>query len=696
MSYVIGIDVGGTFTDFVLTASDRPELRIHKSPTTPSDPSDGVLNGLRELAELEGRAPAELLAETAMIVHGTTVTTNAVLTERGARTGLLTTEGFRDVLEMRRGVRSRTHLYDNSYVAPPPLVPRHLRLPVRERVDTTGAELTELDVEGTREAVRTLLGEGVEAIAVCLMHSYADDSHEREVAEIVTDLAPDVFLSVSSEVLPQVRLYERVSTTAMNSYVGPVLRGYIERLVTRLAEDGFGGVLLVMQSNGGVAIPEIVSKVPASTVLSGPAGGPVAAAAYARGAAAEDCLIFDMGGTSYDVSIVRDGDAQVTHQGEVNRHSVSLPMIDVHTIGAGGGSIGWIDDGGLLHMGPQSAGADPGPAAYDRGGSEPTCTDADVVLGYLDPTYFLGGRMALHVDRAEAAIAKRIAEPLGLDVAEAAAAMYDVINLVMAAGTKDMALARGVDPTEFPLVAAGGAGGLHAGMIAHELDLATVIVPPTSSVLCALGMVLADLRHDYVQAHRVLWSDFDPAAARELLDDMVAQGMEALEREGVEPALRRVRVVADMRYVGQHHEVTVEFPLAELDAADGAERIERAFHGRHEDLYGFSSPGRAMEVIGLHATVLGSRAAPALEAAANGAGGSTVKGTRRAWLPTSRAFAELEVHDGDRLAPGVDVPGPALVERATTTVLVPEDFNLAVDTLGSLVLTNQSAGGQSA
>ncbi|MBS1880072.1 MAG: hydantoinase/oxoprolinase family protein, partial [Actinobacteria bacterium] len=356
MSYVVGIDVGGTFTDFVLSESERRQLRIHKSPSTPSDPSDGVVNGLRELAELEGLEPAELLARTPIIVHGTTVTTNAVLTERGARTGLLTTEGFRDVLEMRRGVRSRTHLYDNSYVAPPPLVPRHLRLPVSERVDTTGAELTELDLEGTRVAVRTLLEEGVEAIAVCLMHSYANDAHERQVAAIVSELAPDLFLSVSSEVLPQVRLYERVSTTAMNSYVGPVLRGYVERLVTRLADEGFGGILLVMQSNGGVAIPEIVSKVPASTVLSGPAGGPVAGAAYARGAGAEDCLIFDMGGTSYDVSIVRAGQVQVTHEGEVNRHSVSLPMIDVHTIGAGGGSIGWIDDGGLLHMGPQSAG----------------------------------------------------------------------------------------------------------------------------------------------------------------------------------------------------------------------------------------------------------------------------------------------------------------------------------------------------
>ena len=444
MSHTIGIDVGGTFTDFVLTEAGGGELRVHKSPSTPSDPSDGVVTGLRELAALQGQDLAGFLASTSMIVHGTTVTTNAVLTERGARTGLLTTEGFRDVLEMRRGVRSRTHLYDNKYVAPPPLVPRYLRLPVRERVDAAGTTLTDLDRDGARAAVQELLGLGAEAIAVCFMHAYADDAHEREVADMVRELAPDVFLSVSSEVLPQVRLYERVSTTAMNAYVGPVLRRYIERLVERLAEEDFGGVLLVMQSNGGVAIPEIVTHIPASTVLSGPAGGPVAGLAHARAAGSEDCLIVDMGGTSYDVSLVRAGEVQVTHSGEVNRHSVSLPMIDVHTIGAGGGSIGWLDEGGLLHMGPQSAGAEPGPAAYGRGGTEPTCTDADVVLGYIDPGYFLGGRMPLRVDLAQRAIEERIAAPLGLGVVEAAAAMYDVINLVMAAGTKDMTLARGV------------------------------------------------------------------------------------------------------------------------------------------------------------------------------------------------------------------------------------------------------------
>lgn len=686
MGRLIGIDVGGTFTDFVLSGGEEAELRLHKSPSVPTDPAAGVIEGLRGLAELEGRDLAGLLAETSMIVHGTTVTTNAVLTERGAPTGLLTTEGFRDVLEMRRGVRSRTHLYDNSYVAPPPLVPRYMRLPVRERVDQAGNVLQELDGEDARSAVGELVRQGVEAIAICLMHSYANDAHEQELAAIVREMAPACFLSVSSEVLPQVRLYERVSTTAMNSYVGPVLRGYIERLVQRLAAEGFGGVLLVMQSNGGVALPEIVAKLPASTVLSGPAGGPVAGAAYARGAGSEDCLIFDMGGTSYDVSLVREGGVHLTHEGEINRQSVSLPMIDVHTIGAGGGSIGWIDEGGLLHMGPQSAGADPGPVAYGRGGQEPTCTDADVVLGYIDPDYFLGGRMKMDAQAAAEAIDLRIATPLGLSVQEAAAAMYDVINLVMAAGTKDMALARGVDAAELPLVAAGGAGGLHAGMIAQELGVDTVIVPPTSSVLCALGMVLADLRHDYVQAHRVLWRDFDAATARGLIDEMVAQGVEALEHEGVDASARSVRAAADMRYVGQHHEVSVEIALSDLDGDAGAQRIEDAFHARHESLYGFSSPGREMEVIGLRATVLGRREAPDLELISTAQTASSRKGARRAWLPGSRAFAEIDVHDGSRLPTETKLAGPVLVERTTTTVLVPEGFDLSVDKLGSFVL----------
>lgn len=686
MSYTLGIDVGGTFTDFVV-ADERGEILPHKSPSTPHDPSEGVLRGLGEIAERLGREQGDFLADVSLIVHGTTVTTNAVLTERGAKTGLLTTQGFRDVLEMRRGVRSRKHLYDNKYVAPRPLVPRDLRLPVVERVDVAGAERTPLDLESLREAVERLQRERVDAVAVCFMHSYANPEHEQAARDVVAELLPGAFLSISSEVLPQVRLTNRVSTTAMNSYVGPVLRTYVDRLVARLAETSFGGVLLVMQSNGGVATPDIVGRFPVTTVLSGPAAGPVAglAAVATRGSA--DCLVVDMGGTSFDASIAKDGEVGLTREGEINRHLISVPMTDIHTIGAGGGSIGWIDDGGLLHMGPQSAGADPGPAAYDRGGTEPTCTDADLLLGYVDPDYFLGGRMRLSAERAHEAVERVVARPMELTPVEAAAAMYEVINLVMAAGTKDMALQRGHDPRELPLVVAGGAGPVHAGMMAVELGIPLVIVPRLSSVFCALGMLLADLRHDHVHSFSSLWSALDVDAARARVDAMVVRGLEALEHEGVAPERRHAFAAADLRYLGQHHEVTVPFAVEAL-SDDGLATIEDAFHARHDQLYGFASPGRPIEIVNLHVTVVGRRDRAAVEAtyAAAATGAPSQKGARLAYLPSAGGLERVPVYDGDAMRPGHKLSGPAIVEESTTTVVVPEQFDLELDTSGSFIL----------
>lgn len=610
-----------------------------------------MLAGLGQLADALGCDVAGFLRDVSIIVHGTTVTTNAVLTESGARTGLLTTEGFRDVLAMRRGVRSRKHLYDNKYVAPAPLVPRDLRLPVRERIDGTGRVRTPLDLDGLRVAARHLADEGCEAVAVCFMHSYANPEHEEQARRVVEEVAPELFLSVSSEVLPQVRFTNRVSTTTMNSYVGPVLASYVERLVSRLEETAFAGVLLVMQSNGGVAAPDVVARFPASTVLSGPAGGPVAGLAYVRARGAEDCIVVDMGGTSFDASLVQRGEVQVTREGEINRHQIALPMIDVHTIGAGGGSIGWIDEGGLLHMGPRSAGASPGPAAYGRGGTEPTCTDADLVLGYLDPEYFLGGRMSLQPDLARRAIEERVAGPLGLDVATAAAAMVEVIDLTMAAGTKDLALQRGADPRELPLVVAGGAGPAHAGAIARELDIPIVVVPRLSSVLCALGVLLADLRHDYVRSYGEVWNDLDADAVLSSLGEMASIGENALAREGVPAGRRAVQLAADLRYVGQHHEVTVPLGREELADEEGRAGIVARFEQRHESLYGFSSPGRTVEVINLRATALGRRGAPhdLGERAQPEPGDLPRRGRRSIWLPTQRAFETVETFDGDRL-----------------------------------------------
>ncbi len=396
----------------------------------------------------------------------------------------------------------------------------------------------------------------------------------------------------------------------------------------------------------------------------------------------------DMGGTSFDASLVQGGEVQMTREGEINRHLIALPMIDVHTIGAGGGSIGWIDEGGLLRMGPRSAGASPGPAAYGRGGAEPTCTDADLVLGYLDPEYFLGGRMGLQPELARRAIEDRIAGPLGLDVATAAAAMVEVIDLTMAAGTKDMALQRGYDPRELPLVVAGGAGPAHAGAIARELDIPVVVVPRLSSVLCALGMLLADLRHDYVRSYGGLWSDLDVKPVLASLGEMEALGAAALSAEGVPEERRTMRLAADMRYVGQHHEVIVPFSREELGDEEGLGRIVSRFASRHEGLYGFSSPGRPVEVINLRATALGRRGAPLdlVEPGQAEPGDLPRRGRRSIWLPTQRAFEAVETYDGDRLRPGHRLAGPAVVDEATTTVVVPEDFDLLVDRTGSFVL----------
>ncbi len=697
MSYAIGIDIGGTFTDFLLVDEATGAQVAHKSSSTPSDPSTAVLTGLREIALGLGLAPEDFAAQLRLVVHGTTVATNAVLTGRGARTGLLTTAGVRDILEMRRGVRSREHLYDNKHTAPRPLVRRALRIPVDERVTVDGAVLREVTDEDARDAVKELIDRDVEALAICFMHSYAEPRNEERVLRAARDLGGDRFVSASHEVLPQIRLYERVSTTVMNAYVGPVVQRYIHRLTERLAADGFAGALLIMQSNGGVATADVVERLPASTVLSGPAGGPVAALRAARARGSEDCVLVEMGGTSFDASLVKDGQVQVTRNGEINGQSISLPMTEIHTIGAGGGSIAWVDSGNLLQVGPQSAGADPGPAAYGLGGSEPTVTDANVVLGYIDPDYFLGGRMTLRRDLAEQAIAERIAEPLGISVTEAAAGILEVVNLKMAAGTKDITVRRGFDPREFPLVVGGGAGPLHAAAIARELGIGEIIVPRRSAVLCASGMLQADLRHDYARSFARLWAPAEGPRAAAAARELIAEGDRVLAAEGVCPEDREAVVSLDLRYVGQHHEVTVEIPMAALEgAADGVDEVAEAFHRRHRQLYGYSREQAAIEALTVRATAIGRRAgalAPVPDDLPSEPGGAS-KGERSAWVGASGGWQDVPVFEGGLLAPGERLAGPALVETATTCIWVPEDFALTTEPSGDFVINpnNGKAG----
>jgi len=516
----VGVDVGGTFTDF-LVADEDGGVQVGKVLTTPEDPSLGLLRGLEEMASERGESLESFAKGITTIVHGTTVTTNVVITGTGAKTGLITTEGVRDVLEMRRGIREEQ--YNNRYTNVPPLVPRYLRRPVRGRLDHAGDEIEALNLQDIEDAVAFLQREAVEAVAICFMNSFANPEHERRAAQIVREKLPSAYLSISTEVLPSIRFYPRVSTTVLNSYVGPVLSRYLDSLTLRLDEIGFSGVLLIMQSNGGVVSPNVAGEQAAVTLLSGPAAGPNAGMTFAEAHGYHDCITVDMGGTSFDAALVRDGQPLTVTEGEVNRYSLALPMLDIVTIGAGGGSVGWLDEGGLLRVGPKSAGADPGPACYGKGGSEPTVTDADLVLERLDPEFFAGGRMPLNRDAARAAIEEKIAGPMGLKVAEAAAGIARVVDSNMAAGVREITIRRGYDPREFPMVVAGGAGPNHACAIATELELPLFIVPRESSIFCAAGMLMTDLKHDMVRSHIVRLSDLTR-------DDLTAEAESLAER----------------------------------------------------------------------------------------------------------------------------------------------------------------------
>lgn len=684
--YKIGIDVGGTFTDFLLAQEDGTS-HIYKVLSTPKDPSIATIQGLEEMARDRGLATEAFLEQVSTIVHGTTVTTNATLTHRGAKTGLLTTRGVRDALEMRRGIREEQ--YNNRYENVRPVVERYLRLPVDERLDYRGGVLTPLDEASVRSGIEAFRQDGVEAVAICFMNSFANPAHEARAAELVREALPGAFLSVSTEVAPAIRFYDRVSTACLNAYVGPVLERYLRSLIRRLEGLRYRGVLLIMASNGGVISPEAAIAKPAMTLLSGPAGGPVAGLAFSGGQGHQDCITCDMGGTSFDVALVKDGKPLTTTEGDIDRLRISLPMLNVVTIGAGGGSIGWIDEGGLLRMGPQSAGADPGPACYGRGGTLPTCSDADLLLGYLDADFFAGGRLKLDLKAAEAAIQEHIARPLGYDVAQAAAGMYEVINVSMAAAVREIAVKNGYDPRDFPLVTAGGAGPNHACMIALELGIPVVLIPRESSIFCAAGMLRSDLKHDFVRTYPNRLDRLDREQFRALFREMRDEGVRLLRSEGIGEDRVSCHLTVDLRYVRQYHEVGVELSWEEAEACDPA-AIAAKFHPQHDALYGYSlaDKGTPVELINLRLSAVGRTDKPSLvpEPRAGADPSAAFKGKRRAYLPREKRFTNVDVFDGMKLQHGNRLEGPAVIEQVNTTTFVTPEFHVAVDRYGTYTL----------
>ncbi len=686
MKYKIGIDVGGTFTDFLLTAEDGSS-EIFKVLSTPEDPSIGTMTGIGEMARSKGLGLSQFLELVTTIVHGTTVTTNAVLTLKGAQTGLITTQGVRDALEMRRGIREEQ--YNNRYQNVEPVVPRYRRLPVRGRLDYAGREIEPLSREDVRRACQLFQEEGVEAVAICFMNSFANPGHEEEAARLVAQLMPQAYLSVSTRVLPSIRFYDRISTTALNAFVGPILQRYLQALVEKLDQARYRGVLLIMQSNGGVTSPANAQANAATTLLSGPAGGPVAGIAYGAIHDQKDLITVDMGGTSFDAALIKDGEPLVTTEGEIDRRRIALPMLNVVTIGAGGGSIGWIDEGGLLRMGPQSAGSSPGPACYGLGGELPTCTDADLVLGYLAPDFFAGGKMPLYPDKARAAIEEQVARPLGFTVEEAAAGMYQVINVNMAAAVREVSVKEGVDPRDFPLVVAGGAGPNHACMIAWELEIPLLLVPRESSIFCAAGMLMSDLQHDFVRTYPCLLEEADLDRFQELVGEMRREGVRLLGAEGIPEERVETRYSLDLRYVKQYHEVNVEVSQEEIAGGRLAEMAAR-FHPEHNRLYGYelSDTGTPVELINIRVKTIGVTDKPRFtrEPYFGPDASSALKGKRRVYVPAAGRFQEVPVYDGARLKHGMRLSGPAVVEQVNTSTFVTPEYRLVVDRYGTMTI----------
>jgi len=659
--HCIGIDVGGTFTDLVAVDGEG-KVTFAKAPSTPSDQSVGVMDGLQRLAEEMGADLAKLLAETERIVHGTTAATNALLEGKGARVGLVTTDGHRDILEMREGFKPDR--YNLRMAAPDPLVPRARRLGVRERIRADGHVDTPLDEASLDRAVQKLVADKVEAVSICFLHAYKDSRHEKAAAKAVTRAMPDAYVSVSSEVLPQIKEYERVCTTVVNAYVGPILRNYLSRLEDRLKSAGYRGPVLIMQSHGGVASIAEAIRLAAGAVLSGPAGG-VAGGRYASRLLSEGNLIpFDMGGTSTDISVIMGGESQVASDREVGGHSVALPSLDIITLGAGGGSIARVDEGGIFRVGPESAGAEPGPACYGKGGQAPTVTDANLVLGYLDPDNFLGGRIRLDVAAAERAV-DGLAQRLGMSRVAAAKGVFRLVNTNMAEGIRLVSVRRGLDPRRFALLAFGGAAGLHVTALARQLEINRVVVPRVAAVLSAWGMLATDLRHEVVQTHLGDASRLSAEQLRQVFERIEGEGRRHLADSFNGPI--RVQRSVEMRYGEQIFEIRVSLDGLDLDQPDLIERIVDRFHRRHEELYTYSQRSHDVVLVNARLAVIGELPALPEESELASSAAAAPRTRRTIFLdePT-----EVPIYELEHLPPDAQIEGPAIVESATTAILL--------------------------
>ena len=676
----IGIDVGGTFTDFVVV-SDEERPRFFKTQSTPEDPSLGVMAGLAEAAEDYGLSLEQFLEATDLVIHGSTVATNTLVERKGAQVGVITTEGFRDLLEMREGLKEDR--YNLRMTPVEPLAARYLRVGVPERVRADGRVERPLDEAALAECLDYLDREGTEALAVCFLFSYLNPDHERRVGEIIRDRFPDTYTSLSHEVIPQIKEFDRLSTTVINSYVGPVFSRYLSHLAERFAAYPRLRDVLIMQSNGGVAPIEDSSRMAVRAILSGPAGG-VSAAAWLGQLLDEPRIIaFDMGGTSTDISLIENGAPHITNEKFEAGWKIAAPMIDIHTLGAGGGSIARVDDGGILHVGPDSSGADPGPACYRGGGERPTVTDASLALGYLDAANFLGGRAALDAAAARRVLAKDVGGPLNLSEAEAAFGVFKVVCTTIAEGIRLMSVQRGVDPREFTIMGFGGASGLHAAEVARQLQVGRVYIPASAPVLSAYGMLNTDIKYDFSRSYPVSLDRLDQEELRALLDGLTAQGRDKLLTQGVAPEAVEISCAADMRYLDQIYEVTVPLPDDTLADADFLARLTGNFHQRYQELYSYSQQDQEVRLVTLRVSAVGRLPRIARMERGGDVKAAQPSGYRRVYLG---GWQDAPTYAADELPAGAEIAGPAVLESQFTTIMVWPGDTATVDSMGGVEL----------
>ena len=674
----IGIDTGGTFTDLVLCELGSGQYICHKLPTTTGDPAKAVLDGIAEILDL-AQLPRD---QVAFLVLGTTLGTNAVLEGKCARTGMITTSGFGDILELAR--QRRPHNFNLDILKPVPPALRDCRMEVAGRIANDGTEVTPLAEADVRQAVQALRAKNVEAVAICMMHSYANPAHERRTAELVRELWPDAYMCASSEVLPEFREFERFATTVVNASLMPVMDRYLESFERGVADLGIRIAPRVMQSNGGAVTPSAVRRVPVNTFFSGPAGGVVGCMGLGAEVGIANQITFDMGGTSTDVCLIRDGEPAKKSLREMAGFPVRTRTIDIHTIGAGGGSIAWVDAGGLLKVGPMSAGAYPGPAAYGRGGTRPTVTDANVVLGRLNPRALLGGRMTMHADRAKEVIEDELMPRLRVDLVRAAAGVIEIINVNMMGAVRVISIEQGVDARDFTLVAFGGAGPLHAADIARNMGIRKVLVPPRPGLLSALGLLHADVRGDFSLTRLVRAVPQRIGALNAGFDELRQRGAGWLLGEAGKNARAKFTWLIDLRYFGQNAELSLDLKDGRLAARSLASLVER-YHVRHLANYGYDMRSQPVEIVNLRLMVTVERPSPPPERRrfAPGTTRSAILEKRKVWFPET-GFVVTPVYDRDLLPCDACITGPAIVEQMDTTTVVPPHARLHNDKLGYL------------